>query len=639
MMGIMRKIINNNVYRVILWIFLFMMAVGSGILVNVGSEKHWAIKVYEQILSPSRLHYIIKIAKHQKEEYRQKGIILAGKNPEKDAVVSGVSSLLSEHAMASLQLTVPEYLINKSLDQTFGQFPSYFFKPDGELNEDMLSKVIAPQTIDEFIEGVHFDSKKSLLDSIIDLSVYTPMFELGMQYNVDFAHKDYSIVSLPLQKFIAKSKEKALTDKELEAFYKKSKNNEQFKTQEKRAGVVWRLDDSDYNITVTDSDIKNYYDQNKKKYLTASSEMQVRLLLIKAQPGKEAEVKEKIESLKKQADADPDNFVKFVKDYSEDKESASKGGLTEFFDQDTTKLDKVMVKAAFESLSKDGQVSAPIKTDRGYELIQRVKRNSAKYKDLKGVDSEIKKNLQLSKFKQRFQQDANRVINQARYNPEALTKYVERYKANKKELTLDIRKGGLELTHLFKTDEHKYAVFFDKETGVILKCTEVEKSKVPPLNDVKNKVIVQYHQEQGKKMLEDALNAAVKEAHDKGIDAVAQTHDTKVQKASFSYKDGKIDQSPILRGQEVQQKLKSLHHSGAYIDVITAEEGLVVRLDDIAHRDEQLFGEKKEQLSNTLFYAKKYQVKEGFIASLYRSAKLDNAIEMKSEVAQYLKDV
>lgn len=638
MMGIMRKIINTNLYKAILWIFLFMMAVGSGILINVGSEKDWSIKVYDETLSPTRLHYMIKIAKLQKEEFRQKGIVLAGKKPEKDAVMGGVANLLSQHAMNVLRLSVPEYIVKKSLDQTFGQLPPYFFTPSGELNEEVLTKIIAPQTFEEFIDGVSLDAKNGIFNAIVDLSIYTPTFELETQYNMEFAQKNYSVIALPLQKFIAESKEKNTTDKDLEAFYKKSKNNEQFKTPEKRAGVFWKFDIADYGITIKDAEVKSYYEENKAKYLITPSQMQVRVLLITSHPGKKDEVKEKIEALKRQADANPDEFAKLVKDYSEDKDTASKGGLTDFFDQDTDKFDKIMVKAAFESLTKDGQVSTPIKTERGYELIQRVKRNPAKYKDLKTVEQDIKSELRLIKFKQKFQQDAQRVTSQAQYQPAVLTKYLGKYNPSKTEIALDVRKGGIEASHLFKTDLHKYAVFFNKDTGIILKCTDIEKSTIPPLKEVKNKVIVEYHKDQGKKLLDKALSEALQLTREKGIDSAAQKYGTKVQEATFSYKNGKVDQSPILRSQDVQQKVKVLHNPGSSIDVITSEEGLIVRLDSIADRDAKLFDEKKEHLANTLFYAKKYQVKEGFIASLYRRAKLDNAIEMKSEVAQYLKD-
>ena len=51
------------------------------------------------------------------------------------------------------------------------------------------------------------------------------------------------------------------------------------------------------------------------------------------------------------------------------------------------------------------------------------------------------------------------------------------------------------------------------------------------------------------------------------------------------------------------------------------------------------YKEQKEHLSSTMFYMKLYQIKEGFIASLYRTAKLNNKIEIKNELLQFTKEV
>ena len=102
MMAIMRKLINNNVYKIVLWIFLFMMAVGSGVLVHMGTEKHWVVKVYDQLLPSSRLEMLLKVARHQQEEFRRKGIIIAGKNAEKEAIIKAKSNAPAKSTFSCL---------------------------------------------------------------------------------------------------------------------------------------------------------------------------------------------------------------------------------------------------------------------------------------------------------------------------------------------------------------------------------------------------------------------------------------------------------------------------------------------------------------------------------------------------------
>ncbi len=639
MMALMRKLIRNNyIYRVLLWGFLIMMAVGGGLAVNWGQEKKWIIKVYDEFLTENKFHLMLKSARKQQEDFRQRGIQLAGKNIEKDTASSAVSGLLVEHIMHTLSLTVPDTLVEQGMQKHLGELPSYFFK-SGELDLEVFKKYIAPYTIEDFIEDIYSEKKNKLFFDIVDLAIYSPEFELALQYNTDYASKSYSILTLPVQKFITDVKKNPVTQDTLEKFYKKAKNNEEFKTVEQRAGVVWSFDQDGYGIVVSEGDVKSFYDKNKQKYLLSPSEVQVRLLLLKVEPGKEAEVKKKIEGLHEQAEKNPLEFEKLVKDFSQDESLASKGGLTDFFAQDTKRFDQVIVKTAFESLSKNDQISSPIKTDRGYELVQLVKRNPAKYKELKSVEAEIKKDLISAKFKQRFKQDATRIINQAKYNPDILSSFIKKHGGKKSTIDMDVKKPGSMGMHLFKTGEQKYTTFFDKGNGILLYCSEVQSSKVPPLNNVKDKVEEKYYTQEAKLQLEKALLDMSKEAKNSDFQDLAKKYGVSVKSATCEHKkDGSVDQSPILKEPEVQSKVKTLHTAGATTYVMTDAEGLLIQLDSLGSRDAELFSAQKDKLSKTMFYAKKYQVKEGFIASLYRRAKLNNKIHLKDEVLQLIKE-
>lgn len=638
MIGLMRKLINNNAYRVILWIFLFMMAAGSGLLINIGHEKKWVIKAYDEIVSQKRFDTVLKAARYQQEEYRRRNIFIGGKNINKEAVDSAISGVLVEHVMSSLHFTVPNYVMEQSFHQILGQLPKHFFTPNGDLNEVAFARLIAPQTIDDFLDGLQLESKSSLLYSIVDLSSYACGFELQLMRAVEFAKKDYSIIKLPLQRYVAKTKEKNLPDEALEKFYKKTKVSEEFKTQEKRAGLLWRFTQSAYNPVVSESDIKKQYEKDKNKYLITPSEMQLRVLLVKNEPSNQDQARERIESLHEKAQKDPDTFETLVKEFSDDKSAAKHGGLTELFSQDDAKMDQLVVKTAFEGLIKDGQVSAPLKTDKGYELVQRVKKIPAKYKELKSVSDEIKKEIAANKFKQRFQQDAQRVISQVKYSPEGVKNFIDRYKGISSTISLGVKKSGVEMVNLFKTDEQRYAVFFDNNEGYILQCTEIEKSKVPPLKDVRNEVLNRYYQQEAAQLLEADLSKALQSLRTSDdMDSVAKEYGVKLEKASFAYKNEKVEESPILKDGEIKPKLKTLSHKGAVTSVITQHDGLLIRLDSIEDDVEQEFKEK-ERYGKALGYAKKYKVKEGFIASLYRRATLDNKIEMKPEVLQLLKE-
>ncbi|MBI2352750.1 peptidylprolyl isomerase [Candidatus Dependentiae bacterium] len=640
MMGLMRKLINNNAYRVILWIFLFMMALGSGLLMNIKHEKNWVIKIYDETLSPSRFDALLKTAKYQQEEYRRRNIFIDGKNTQKEVIHSAVSDLLLEHEMSKLYLMMPSYLVEQNLVKILQQLPKSFFLANGDLNEELFSRLIAPQSIEDFLKNLQLEEKKTLLFSIIDQSAYIPSFELNFAYGSEFSKKEFEILRFSLQHYLLKAKESKPSEELLEKFYKKSKNSEEFRTEEKRAGRVWKFDEAAYNLTLSESDIKKQYEKNKSKYLVSPSQMQLRILLINNEPGQEEQTRTKVDSLHEKAKKEPELFEKLVKEFSDDKASARNGGLTPLFEKDDAKLDKLVVQTAFENLSEDGQISAPIKTSKGYEIVQRVKKVPAKYKELGIVSGEIKKELLAQKFKQRFQQDAQRVISQSKYTPDSLQHFIVRYKGNEVSLGLSSKKGGIFMQHLFKTDEGRYAVFFDGNEGCILQCTEIVKSRIPALSDVYNAVEQKYFQQEAHSALANDLAKALallRAGND--MKFIAKEFKVNLEVAISEYKNDRVEESAILKDSAVKEKTKALHHKNGATFVITDSEGLLIRLDSIEHsKEDEGLKAKKESYAKAVLYAKKYKVKEGFIASLYRHAKIDNKIEMKPEILQLLKE-
>lgn len=641
MIAIMRKLIHTKVYKIFLWAFLFMMVFGSGVAIfNFGESKNWVLKAYSQSMTNEKFQSLLKMAQRQQTMYRQKGLNVSNQDISKETVQSALGGLLAQHCMDTIGLRVPQSHVDAQVQQQLQQLPPYFFNEKGELDQEAFRRLLAPHTMEEFVAEMAIESKNKVLFGLVDTTVYVPSFETVLQYNADFADKQYSYIALPYQKYLSKAKSTTPSDEQLNKFYKKSSVAEKFRIPERRAGTVWTFDASNFGSLVSDAEAKLFYDKNKmQRYVLEPAQMQVRTLLVKVEPLKEAEAKSQIEELLQQAQKDPSGFEGLVRKFSQDSKSASRGGLTEFFAKDDKKLDPAVVEVAFESLSEDGQISAPVKTAQGYELVQRVKRNPAKYKDFKSVEAEIKKDLAAEKFKKRFAQDAARVVNAASYNPESLQKFIQKGKATSHELALDVRKPGMEYTHLFKAEQGRYSVYVDKDKGFIVHCSQLEKSKLPSLEDVKSKLLITYFETQAFELLKKELSAAFADAKRMNLQEVASKYGASVQKASFNYANGKAEQSAILKEPEVHARLKGLQHVGALAAIETKVDGIVIKLDAIDPVSKDLFNEQKDHLSKVMFYMKLYQIKEGFIASLYRTAKLNNKIEIKNELLQLTKEV
>lgn len=640
MIAVMRKLINNNAYKVFLWIFLFMMAGGSGLVFFTGKpeDKNQVIKVYDLGITDKKYSLMVQRMKQQFDLFKMRGFPLPNTNVQKETIQTGISKLLTENSASSLKLNVSSEHVSTEVQKNLQHLPPYFFDERGMLNEEMFLKAIAPLSMQDFIEEIETDSKNRIFNTLVEASLYIPKFEQDLEFNAQFADKDYTYFSLSYKKYISKVRSENPTDSMLLKYYKQPEVLEKFKTPELRSGKKWTFNQKDFVQKITDSEAKDYYNKNKASlYVVNPVQMQVRQLLVEIEPGRESEARARIQEIKEQADKEPSKFEELVKKFSDDKSTAAKGGLSPLFSRDDKKIDKVISDTTFEFLATDGQISVPVKTARGYELIQRVKKVSATYKDFSAVTTEIKNKLGSEKFKKRFAQDAARVIHNAKYKPELLHDFVKKYKGSLEEITMSARKPGIDYTQLFRLEQGRYTQFFDKDDGVILLCSSIEKSVAPALEDIKSKLLPMYFEDKAKQMAQDHIKRAFKEAHNESIESLAKKYDAKVSTAYFKYNDGDIDQSDLLKEPEVAAQVKGLQYSGSLAVINTANESILMHLDSV--QPVKISEKEQNQAKKMLIYTKSYIYKEGFVASLYRIAKLRNKIEIKNELLQTAKEV
>jgi hypothetical protein len=617
-----------------------MMAAGSGLVFMGGKteDKNQVIKVYNLGITDKKYSLMLQRTKQHFEMFKMRGLHLPNTNVQKETIQTGVGKLLLEHSANDLKLNISPEHVSAEVQKQLQHLPPYFFDERGMLNKELFLKAIAPLSMQDFEEEITMDSKNRVFNTLVESSLYIPKFEQELEYNAQFADKEYSYFMLPYQKFNQKARLENVTDSALLKFYKEPEVIERFKTAERRSGKKWVFVQKDFVQSISDAEAKSFYDKNKASlYVVAPAQMQVRQLLINIEPGRESEARARIQEIKEQADKEPSRFEEFVKKFSEDKATASKGGLSELFARDDKKMDKVVLDTVFEFLAADGQISVPVKTERGYELIQRVKKVSASYKELAAVKNEIKEKLSAEKFKKRFAQDAARVIANAKYKPELLEDFVKKYHGSLEEINMTDRKTGIDFTQLFRVEQGRYTQYFDKEKGVILFCDKIEKSVTPSLEEVKTKLLPLYFENKGKKMAQDSINRAFKEAQQGSFDAVAEKYDASINKASFKYNNGKIEQSALLKEHEVAAQIKGLSYPGSLAIITTPTDTILMRLDSV--HSVKISDQEKDQAKKMMIYGKTYNYKEGFVASLYRIAKLRNKIEIKNELLQTTKEV
>lgn len=138
------------------------------------------------------------------------------------------------------------------------------------------------------------------------------------------------------------------------------------------------------DVTISDAEIKDYYDKNKDT-LGTPEQIHARHILVKD----EAKAKELTEKLK----ANPNDFEKLAKENSEDPGSKDKGG-------DLGTFGKGAMVAEFETAAfaaKTNEIVGPVKSEFGYHIIQVLEHQEAKVPTLDEVKAKITDTLKEQK--------------------------------------------------------------------------------------------------------------------------------------------------------------------------------------------------------------------------------------------------
>jgi peptidyl-prolyl cis-trans isomerase C len=143
--------------------------------------------------------------------------------------------------------------------------------------------------------------------------------------------------------------------------------------------------------TVSEDDIKTYYDGHKDEFKT-SDMIRARHILIKVAPQSSEEekkkAKEKAEGILKKI-KDEEDFAGLANNYSDDASSKLTGGDLGFFPRG--KMVKPFEDAAFAL--KPGEVSGIVETQFGYHIIKLEEKKAASIEPLENVKERIRQKL------------------------------------------------------------------------------------------------------------------------------------------------------------------------------------------------------------------------------------------------------
>ncbi len=657
MITVMRRYFKGKALQIVAWLTILSVIgfwSGAGLVNRAGRARRgldgWVAMVNGQEIGhrdylqavQMREHYITLI-RNQFGEHAEQLLMLQGLtgDPRVRALQELVTNELLDGAAKQLKLNLQEsYIDFKMSDPSAARGYLGQIVPFDVLNQQGVDQIALNNYLHRSgISGEHFNEMLSaaigrdLVTQLVEATSYVPIVALHNRYQLDYAQKKFSILTVPFDPFLKKEKEKAVSDEDLKSFYEHESKN--YMLPEARVARTWTFEPSNYNVTVSDQEVQNYYDEHKAdKYIEKPEQIQIRRILFKISPQEsEQSVFDQARKVMQETKQNPALFAQKAKELSADQESAKNGGLLPFFAKGSK--EERLERVAF-MLHEDNEIAEPFVDSEGIELIQRVSRKPAAYKPLTTVQNGIRELLSTRKFQELFVEDMRPIMDQVELNEQDLNAFIQKRGGIEKKITVDEADKSKLARVIFALNEKGINSFLDNGKGVAVQLLEIKKRALPSLDTMKTKVLDDLHQERAYKAFETSMNDLLCKAATQPLENIAKlVSGTVTSVDSFDPQDAKR-MGELKKEQVPVDIMMQMETVGSVQLQLKPAKGMIVRLDKVQPFDEKSFEAKKAELAQKMERDETYLALQGFVASLYRNAKIEtnnSLLEINEELA------
>jgi peptidyl-prolyl cis-trans isomerase D len=318
-----------------------------------------------------------------------------------ESSASKLNIKISDQKLAKTIGEVDSFAALKKADGSFDieKYKSYL-SAQGMTPDIFESRVRSDLAVRQVIGGVNASSFASLSQATVSLDAFLQQREIQVAI---FSASDYLDVSKP-------------TEEEVKSYFLAHAQDYQTAETVDIEYVVFDLPAVEKSITVSEAELKTYFDQNQS-LLKSKEERRASHILISS--SKEASSTEKKSAIEKAQNLlvtlrkSPQLFADLAKKNSQDPGSSTKGGDLDFFARGS--MVKPFEEVAF-SLKK-GEISEIVETEFGYHIILLTDIKSAggsSFADAKtNLEQDLKKDLAKKKFAELAEQFTNMVYEQS----------------------------------------------------------------------------------------------------------------------------------------------------------------------------------------------------------------------------------
>ena len=287
---------------------------------------------------------------------------------------------------------------DRQLRDTIAAIPA--LQVDGQFNQERYESLLAQQGLTRigFEQRLREDLSMQQLDNAIEGSVIVPKRVVDRFAAIVGQRRDVRTTMVKLADYAGKVQ---LAPDAVQKDYDAHPTDYMTPESAKVEYLVLSADALAKQVKVPDSDARDFYEQNRKRYEVPEQRRASHILVAVAKDASaanQAKAKEKAEDLLKKVRANRSDFAKLAKQSSDDPGSAANGGDLDFLGKGAT---VPPFEAALFAL-KEGEISDLVKTDFGYHIIELTGVKPAQTRTFESVrpeiDAEISKQLAQKKF-------------------------------------------------------------------------------------------------------------------------------------------------------------------------------------------------------------------------------------------------
>jgi peptidyl-prolyl cis-trans isomerase D len=321
---------------------------------------------------------------------------------------------------------------NERMQRLFITDPQFAMlrNPDNTINKEMLAA--QGMSLVSFEARLRQDLSVQQVQGGITGSVLAANAPVGQALDAWLQRRDVQLARFDAKDYAAKV---VPTDADIEAFYKSHEADFRAPEQASIEYVLLDLAMLKKGLVVPEDEARKYYSDNISRF-TAAEERRARHILIKADAGASADVRQKAkaraEALLAEARKNPAAFAELASKNSDDTGSATQGGDLDFFGRGA--MVKPFEDAAYAM--KVGDISNVVESEFGYHVIKLEAIKGGEKKPFEAVRAEIEEAVRQTLATKKWAEAAEQFTNTVYEQSDSLQPAVDKLKLEKRTATV-----------------------------------------------------------------------------------------------------------------------------------------------------------------------------------------------------------